>query len=189
MALYRSMSVTRTTVRRRDPVYRTVTRLLAVSLVPVAALTSPGRARHTACQWALALRFPAEDLAGLTPATRAAFEAARTRALWRHGELLGLTSGHRDAAEQAALFAAEVARTGSEELARRRTLPPDESRHVAGLALDVRPSEGARWLEMHGAAYGLYRMYDNEWWHFEYHPQGRPARLPHPAVAHAGHRS
>ncbi|MGI5176289.1 D-alanyl-D-alanine carboxypeptidase family protein [Dactylosporangium sp. CA-152071] len=191
MALNQSMVVAQRhgVVRRRDPLYRAVTRLLAVSLTPVAALVAPGRARHTACQWALTLRFPAEDLAGLTPATRAAFEAARTRALWRHGELLGLTSGHRDADVQAALYAAQVERCGSEELARRWTLPPDESRHVAGLALDVRPSEGARWLEVYGARYGLYRMYDNEWWHFEYHPEGRPARLAHPAVAHAAHRS
>jgi zinc D-Ala-D-Ala carboxypeptidase len=127
-------------------------------------------------------------LAGLTPATRAAFEAARTRALWRHGELLGLTSGYRDAATQAALYAAEVRRSGSERAARRRTLPPHESRHVAGLALDVRPAEGARWLEDHGAAYGLYRVYDNEWWHFEYCAEGRPARVANPDIARAGSR-
>jgi hypothetical protein len=175
--------------RRRDPVYRAVTRLLAMSLAPVAALVNPGRARHTACQWALGLRFPAENLAGLTPATRVAFEAARTHALWRHGELLGLTSGYRDPATQAALYAAQVQRCGSAESARRWVLPPDESRHVAGVALDVRPSEGARWLEVYGARYGLYRMYDNEWWHFEYHPEGRPARLADPAVARAGSRS
>ena len=90
MTLYRS---SHGIVRRRDAVYRAVTRLLAFSLAPVAALRAPGRARHTACQWALRMRFPAENLAGLTPATRVAFEAARTQALWRHGELLGLTSG------------------------------------------------------------------------------------------------
>ena len=28
----------------------------------------------------------------------------------------------------------------------------------------------------------LYRVYDNEWWHFEYRPSGRPARLPHPGA-------
>jgi hypothetical protein len=93
---------THLTDRRRDAVNRAVTRLLAVSLTPVAALVTPGRARHTACQWALGMRFPAEDLAGLTPATRAAFEAARARALCRHGELLGLTCGYRDAATQTA---------------------------------------------------------------------------------------
>ena len=187
MALYHSRA--HGTVRRRDLVYRAVTRLLAFLLAPVAALAAPGRARHTACQWALRMRFPAENLAGLTPATRTAFEAARTRALWRHGELLGLTSGYRDPVTQAALYAAEVARTGSEEAARRRTLPPHESRHVAGVALDVRPMEGARWLERHGAPYGLHRIYDNEWWHFEYRPGGRPARLPHPGIARGECRS
>lgn len=174
--------------RRRDPVYRVVTRLLAFSLTSIAALVTPGRARHTACRWALRMRFPAENLAGLAPATRAAFEAARAEALWRHGELLGLTSGYRDPATQAALYAAEVERTGSEAAARRWTLPPHESRHVAGVALDVRPAEGARWLEEYGASYGLYRVYDNEWWHFEYCAAGRPARRPHPGIVVAERR-
>jgi hypothetical protein len=26
-------------------------------------------------------------------------------------------------------------------------------------------------------------VYDNEWWHFEFRPEGRPQRLPHPGVA------
>ncbi len=160
--------------RRRDAWYRVVTRLLAFSLAPVAVLVTADRARHTACQWALALRFPAERLHGLTPAARAAFEAARTRALWWHGELLGLTSGYRDPAAQAVMFAAAVARTGSTEAARRWALPPHESRHVAGEALDVRPMEGARWLAEHGSVYGLYRPYDNEWWHFEYYADRGP---------------
>ncbi|MEV7009160.1 hypothetical protein [Streptosporangium sp. NPDC051022] len=59
--------------------------------------------------------------------------------------------------------------------------------HVKGVALDVRPREGARWLEEHGARYDLYRIYDNEWWHFEYRPDsgGRPPRrLPHPGVGY-----
>src|SRR5690242_7458718 len=146
--------------RRRDPWYRWMTRALAVALLPLAAVMTPGRARHTACRWALAARFPREDLAGLTPATRTAFVAARTRALWRHGELIGLTSGYRDAGVQERLFAAEVRRTGSPAQARRRVLPARESRHVTGTALDVRPVEGARWLERHGARFRLYRVYD-----------------------------
>lgn len=159
--------------------------MLAVALLPVAFVTTPRRARHTACQWALAVRFPAEDLTGLTPATRAAFTAARTQALWRHGELVGLTSGHRDAGEQQRLFVEEVRRSGSPAAARLWVLPPNESRHVAGTALDVRPVEGARWLERHGASHHLYRVYDNEWWHFEYRPAGPPERLSHPgAVSH-----
>jgi len=169
--------------RRRDTVYRWSTLLLAVALVPAARLAGGrGAGRHLACQWALGARFPAENLDGLTPATRAAFEAARTRALWRHGELIGLTSGHRRPDRQARMFAEAVRRTGSAEVARRRVLPAEESKHVAGTALDVRPAEGARWLEKHGGPHGLYRIYDNEWWHFEYRPEGRPEMLPHSGV-------
>ncbi len=153
--------------------YRLVTRVLAVVLLPAAWFVAPGRARMVAGEWALAARFPAENLAGLTPATRAAFTAARSVALWRDGELIGVTSGHRDPGEQARLFAADNAATPT-------VLPPEKSRHVAGTALDVRPVEGARWLERHGARHHLYRVYDNEWWHFEYRPEGRPPRLPHP---------
>ncbi|KAA2261457.1 VanY-like protein [Solihabitans fulvus] len=169
--------------RLRDHVMRIAARLLALCLLPAAAVRAPGRARHTACQWALAVRFPAENLAGLTEATRAAFTSARTEALWRHGELIGLTSGHRDAATQHQLFAVEVRRTGSPEAARRRVLPPNESSHVRGTAMDVRPVQGARWLERHGNRFDLYRVYDNEWWHFEFLPEAgglAPARLPHP---------
>jgi zinc D-Ala-D-Ala carboxypeptidase len=168
--------------RRRDPVYRLVTRALAVALLPLAIAVAPRRGRHIACQWALALRFPAENLAGLTPATRAAFEAARTEALWRHGELIGLTDGYRDPHGQARLFADAVRRGGSPALAMMWALPPHESRHVAGTAVDVRPVEGARWLERYGARHHLYRVYDNEWWHFEYWPGGSPPRLPHPGA-------
>lgn len=174
--------------RRRDRVYTVVTRTLAVALLPAAFVVAPCRARHTACQWALAARFPAEDLSGLTAATRAAFTAARTQALWRDGVLIGLTSGYRDVGEQGRLFAEEVRRSGSSAAARMRVLPPEESRHVAGTALDVRPTEGARWLERYGEHYNLYRVYDNEWWHFEYRPDGAPRRLPHPGVSLTHHQ-
>jgi zinc D-Ala-D-Ala carboxypeptidase len=169
--------------RRRDHGYRAITRALAMALLPLAFLVTPRRARQTACRWALAARFPGEDLTGLTPATHAAFMAARTLALWRDGEVIGLTSGYRDAAAQDRLFVAEVRLRGSAAAARLRVLPPRESRHVAGTALDVRPVEGARWLERHGARHHLYRVYDNEWWHFEYRPEGPPERLPHPGTA------
>jgi zinc D-Ala-D-Ala carboxypeptidase len=170
-------------MRRRDRLYRLVTRLLSVGLLPVALVVAPRRARHVACQWALAARFPGENLDGLTPATRAAFEAARAEALWCHGELIGLTDGYRDAHAQARLFADMVRRAGSPGLAMKWALPPHESRHVAGTALDVRPAEGARWLERHGSPHHLYRVYDNEWWHFEYRPDGRPPRLPQPGAS------
>lgn len=165
-----------TAIRERG--YRIVTRLLAMALLPVAVMTSPRRARQVACHWALSARFPAEDLTGLTAATRAAFMAARTRALWQDGELIGLTSGYRDTHEQERLFAEDVRRPGPP-----LAVPPHESPHVAGTALDVRPIEGARWLERHGGTFHLYRVYDNEWWHFEYRPDGPPCRLPHPGAS------
>ncbi len=162
-------------------VFALVTRFLAILLLIPAWLRSPGRARRLACGWALSLRFPAEDLSGLSAGTLAAFTAARTEAFWRHRTLIGLTSGHRDAAEQHRLFLAEVAKTGSEQAARRRVLPAKDSVHVRGIALDIRPREGAQWLEDNGSRFALYRTYDNEWWHFEYRPgETPPARLPHP---------
>ncbi|MEV4799303.1 D,D-peptidase/D,D-carboxypeptidase VanY-N [Nonomuraea sp. NPDC049421] len=169
--------------RLRDRLYAVATLVLAVLLLPAAFARRPGRARELACGWALGLRFPAENLAGLTGGARAAFSAARTEALWRHGQLIGLTSGYRDPAAQQRLFDEEVRRSGSPASARMLVLPPAESCHVQGVALDIRPREGARWLEEHGARYDLYRMYDNEWWHFEHHPEfggHPPRRRPHP---------
>ncbi|MFI8933331.1 D,D-peptidase/D,D-carboxypeptidase VanY-N [Streptomyces sp. NPDC053474] len=156
--------------RPRDRLFAVLAVVLAVLLLPVAFVRDPGRARELACGWALGIRFPAEDLTGLTDGARAAFTAARAEALWRHGQLIGLTSGYRDPLVQQRLFDEEVRRVGSPAAARMLVLPPAESRHVKGTALDVRPFEGARWLEEHGARYDLYRIYDNEWWHFEYRP-------------------
>ncbi|MFI6924031.1 D,D-peptidase/D,D-carboxypeptidase VanY-N [Nonomuraea spiralis] len=173
--------------RPRDRLYAALTLVLAVLLLPAAFVRGPGRARERACRWALWMRFPAEDLRGLDAGARAAFEAARTEALWGHGQLLGLTSGYRDAVVQQRMFDEEVRRTGSPATARMLVLPPAESSHVRGIALDVRPHEGARWLEEHGARYDLYRMYDNEWWHFEYRPDAcgtPPPRRPHPGIGY-----
>jgi hypothetical protein len=170
------------TDRPRDHAYRLAARALGVALLPGAWAVGRAQARHLACQWALMARFPAEDLLGLTPATHAAFTAARTVAFWRDGVLIGLTSGYRDAGAQDRRFAEEVRRSGSVELARRHRLPARESGHVRGIALDVRPAEGARWLDAYGSLFGLYRIYDNEWWHFEHRPEGRPLRLPHPGA-------
>jgi hypothetical protein len=172
--------------RARQRLYRIATRLIAAALLPLAFPIAPRRARGVACRWALAARFPAEDLRGLTPATLAALEAARTMALWRDGELIGVTDGYRDEQTQARLFADMVRRTGSPESARRWVLPPEESRHVTGTALDVRPAEGAEWLDRHGWRYRLYRIYDNEWWHFEYWPDGAPLRLRDPGSRAVG---
>jgi zinc D-Ala-D-Ala carboxypeptidase len=77
--------------RLRDRLYAAATLALAVLLLPAALARRPGRARELACRWALRMRFPAEDLAGLTDGTLAAFTQARTEALWCHGQLIGLT--------------------------------------------------------------------------------------------------
>ena len=166
----------------RDDLLAAATKAIGRLLLPVAFLRHGRRARHTAAQWALGLRFPRENLWGLAPAAYAAFTAARTVAFWRDGQLIGLTSGYRDAVCQHQMFVQEVWRTGSVAAARTRVLPPEESAHVGGVAMDVRPTEGARWLEAHGWRYGLYRPYDNEWWHFEYRVGGPPRRLPHPGA-------
>ncbi|HEY4020322.1 MAG TPA: D-alanyl-D-alanine carboxypeptidase [Pseudonocardiaceae bacterium] len=172
----------------RDRVFAAGTRALGVALLPAAYLRAPGRAKYLAAQWALAARYPREDLRGLNQATRAAFTSARAEAFWRDHQLIGLTSGHRDAGAQQRMFEAEVRRTGSVYAARLRVLPAAESRHVQGVALDVRPSQGAGWLEANGARHDLYRRYDNEWWHFEHCPgtKGRkPELLPYPGAVAA----
>ncbi|GAA0598655.1 hypothetical protein GCM10010174_12750 [Kutzneria viridogrisea] len=161
-------------VRRRDHAYRHATVVVATLLLPLALVVTRGRRfRERACEWAFRIRYPAESLAGLTPETRAAFVAARCAALWHDAELIGVTSGHRLFAEQEELFQEAVTSYGSEPRAREWVLPPQESAHVQGIAVDVRPTEGARWLERHGDRFGLYRTYANEWWHFEYHPSYR----------------
>lgn len=168
--------------RRRDRVYAACTRALAIAFLPIAFVRAPRRAKQLACGWALAARYPTENLDGLSPETAAAFVAARTEAFWRHGQLIGLTSGYRDPAEQLRLFTAEVWRSGSLDRARKRILRPAESSHVLGTALDIRPTEGARWLEENGGPYSLYRIYDNEWWHFEFRKVA-PRRLAHPGAS------
>lgn len=158
----------------RDKVFAAVTKALARCLLPVAYLSAPGHARYVACQWALAARFPAENLACLRPELLEAFTTARTEAFWLDGQLIGVTSGHRDVVTQYRMYVEDQRSPGPPKV-----LHPRESPHVKGFAVDVRPAEGARWLEDNGWRYNLYRTYDNEWWHFELRTV-RPARLPYP---------
>jgi hypothetical protein len=68
------------------------------------------------------------------------------------------------------LFDREVAIRGSETEAAKWVLPPQFSHHPQGLAIDVNypgVKAGAYWLETNGSRFGLCRVYDNEWWHFE----------------------
>jgi hypothetical protein len=81
----------------------------------------------------------------------------------------------RDALEHA------IAKYGSLQQALRYVSPPDRSKHVTGDAVDIGPDSADRWLEQHGSAYGLCRVFANERWHFELltEPGGScPALLP-----------
>jgi zinc D-Ala-D-Ala carboxypeptidase len=106
------------------------------------------------------------DLTHLDPALRSAVRRAqRSGAL--QGHRVVVTSGLRSAAHQQALLDAEIRRRGSYQAAVRWVLPPDQSRHVRGEAVDIGPADGAAWLEREGWRWGLCRRFVNEPWHFE----------------------
>jgi hypothetical protein len=92
-----------------------------------------------------------------------AFAAARAAGLAPE-----IRSAWRSEPWQQVLFDRAVAKYGSRAEAPKWVLSPARSAHVKGYAVDVHPRAVASWLEAHGAAYGLCRTYDNEWWHFEY---------------------
>jgi len=105
---------------------------------------------------------------GLAPGLVAAFGAA-VAAARQAGHNLSVTSGFRTVAEQEALLADAIAEYGPTE-ARRWVFPPDRSMHVRGLAVDVGDKRAAKWLDDHGARFGLCRTLSWEWWHFEWRP-------------------
>jgi len=109
---------------------------------------------------------PPPEPGAIDPALSRALGRARTAAL-AAGLDLQVTSGFRSTATQQRLYDQAIARYDSPEKARRWVLPPAESAHVEGLAVDVGPRAAAAWLEKHGVRYGLCRRYVNEWWHFE----------------------
>lgn len=100
---------------------------------------------------------------GAAAAVKAAFGAARAEGLAPE-----IRSAWRSAEWQQILFDRAVRTYGTAAEASTWVLPPEQSAHVKGYAVDVRPQAAAAWLEEHGAEYGLCRTYDNEWWHFEY---------------------
>ena len=106
------------------------------------------------------------NVSRLDPALRHAFDVAQ-RAAASQGVDLRITSGWRSHAEQAALFTAAVRKYGSADAASHWVLPPGQSAHERGEAIDVGPPAGAVWLDAHGVHYGLCRRYANEPWHFE----------------------
>jgi D-alanyl-D-alanine dipeptidase len=105
----------------------------------------------------------------LHPKLKLRFDVAQ-KAARSEGFNLYIASGFRTLERQQFLFQRAIAKYGSETEAAKWVLPPDLSSHPRGLAIDVNyPNDpsGAAWLEENGFRYGLCRVFDNEWWHFE----------------------
>ena len=109
---------------------------------------------------------PPPEAGSIGPALSRAIARAQTAARTA-GLDLQVTSGFRGATTQQRLYDQAIAKYGSPQRARHWVLPPAESAHVKGLAVDVGPPAAAAWLEKHGVRYGLCRRYLNESWHFE----------------------
>ncbi|EGD53728.1 hypothetical protein SCNU_17365 [Gordonia neofelifaecis NRRL B-59395] len=132
-----------------------------VAVSPAPAAGAPQTARANLFGASLA-----PGTAGLTPQLAIAYTAAY-RSARSAGIPMYINSGKRSRAEQAALWRQGIAEYGSAAAARRWVLPPDESTHVSGQAVDIGPQAGAGWLQANGIRWGLCRTFDNEWWHFE----------------------
>ena len=97
------------------------------------------------------------------------FKAAQAAAK-KDGQALYIASGFRSLERQKVLFAQAVRKYGSATEASKWVAPPLVSHHPWGVAIDVNyPDEpvGAGWLEVNGSKFGLCRVFENEWWHFE----------------------
>ncbi len=97
------------------------------------------------------------------------FKAAQAAAK-KEGQVIYIVSGFRSLSRQKTLFANAVRKYGSASEASKWVAPPLISHHPWGVAIDVNyPDEpvGAGWLEIHGYKFGLCRVFENEWWHFE----------------------
>jgi hypothetical protein len=97
------------------------------------------------------------------------FKAAQAAAK-KDGQALYIASGFRTLSRQKVLFSQAVKKYGSEKEASKWVAPPMISHHPWGTALDINyPDEpvAAGWLEVNGWKFGLCRVFENEWWHFE----------------------
>jgi hypothetical protein len=145
--------------------------------VALAGAAGPGLAEPTDTAFAAGTE-------GLDPLLAAAYTMAERQA-HQQGVPLEIVSGHRTRDEQEQLWEQGIATYGGPDAARRWVLPPDESTHVTGKAIDVGPQQGAQWLQDNGNRWGLCRTFDNEWWHFELQtfPGGAcPPRWPDASV-------
>lgn len=92
------------------------------------------------------------------------------------GAPAGITSSHRDPVYQAYLRAQWLAGVPGFNFA----LPPDQSTHCMGLAIDVPGKPNALntpkgWFTKHGKKFGFYPV-ANEDWHFEYRATQDPSK-------------
>ena len=97
------------------------------------------------------------------------FKAAQAAAA-KDGQKIYIVSGFRSLSRQKTLFNQAIRKYKSIDEASKWVAPPLVSHHPWGIAIDVNyPDEpvGAGWLEAHGYKFGLCRVFENEWWHFE----------------------
>lgn len=128
-------------------------------------------------------RGQAVDRGGLHPGLEAALDEARSRAR-ADGVEIPVASAHRSAQEQLDTLEREISRRGSLEAALHWVFLPEDSMHVRGLAIDVNAGPAADWLQRHGAAFGLCKTLDWEWWHFEWRERWqREQSCPAPATS------
>jgi zinc D-Ala-D-Ala carboxypeptidase len=113
----------------------------------------------------------------LTPALQRSVRRAAAAAA-DDGIELWVTSGWRSRRHQERLFDAAVVKYGSAARARQWVLPPGESAHVRGEAVDIGPEAGAHWMRAHGVRFGLCQRYANEPWHFERLASAKGSRCP-----------
>jgi hypothetical protein len=124
---------------------------------------------------------------GINPQLLARFLSAQAAAK-EEGITLSVDSGFRTQETQNYLFQNAIKKYKTADEAMKWVLPEDLSRHPWGLALDVNlnhDKSGASWLEANGATYGLCRVYENEWWHFE--PLTAPGGICPPLLPDASH--
>jgi len=101
------------------------------------------------------------------------------------GQPFYINSGWRSQAHQQRLLDDAIGIYGSREAALAWVATPSASPHTKGAAADIGPIGPASWLEEHGSSFGLCRIYDNEWWHFELATEpgdSCPARRPSAAA-------
>ena len=97
------------------------------------------------------------------------FKAAQAAAA-KDGQRIYIVSGFRSLSRQKSLYNQAIRKYRSVDEASKWVAPPFVSHHPWGIAIDVNyPNEpvGAGWLEVHGSKFGLCRVFENEWWHFE----------------------